>query len=304
MVFVNHFCTISTVSHLYKTYALADSLRNQNREFILHVLVTDGTGDFNATNCKFWQPEDLLSQPVAKTIISKYRNAADKLRWSLKPVFLKFLLLEQTGKAIYVDNDQFFYNDYQFLYDLLNEHSILLTPHYYKHNPNKEQNWLEANYKVGLYNAGFVAAAKNGTDTLQWWAECCAYRCEKNAFRGLFDDQKYLDLVPVIDKNAHILRHKGCNVAGWNKELCERTHVNGTLQISGEYPVVFVHYNAFTIREIAENRDNLLRPLYDEYVRTLKKHKPGLHNKELLSAEPLVERLKYYIWKKATALGL
>lgn len=303
MVFVNHFCTISTVSHLYKTYALAESLRNQNRDFVLHVLVTDGTEELKAENCRFWKTADINFGPIAASILDKYKNTPDKLRWSLKPVLLRFLLNAYADKVIYVDNDQFFYNDYQFLFDLLNQHSILLTPHYYKHQPGKDQNWLEANFKVGLYNAGFVAANKVAIPTMQWWAECCEYRCEKNAFRGLFDDQKYLDLVPVIDKGAHILRHQGCNVAGWNTELCERKLVNNEVRINGEYPVVFVHYNAFTIRTIAEGHDDLLVPFYNTYTNTLKKYKPELNTNELLSAVPVLEKIKYYIWKQATQLG-
>jgi hypothetical protein len=58
---------------------------------------------------------------------------------------------------------------------------------------------------------------------MQWWASCCAYRCEKNPIRGTFDDQRYLDLLPVMDERVHILRHKGCNVADWNRQEIPRS---------------------------------------------------------------------------------
>ncbi len=303
MVFVNHFCTISTFSHLYKVYALCESLEKQKHDFTLHVLVSDSDSDFAFPNCRFWRLSDLKSDSTSINIIRKYKHHSDKLRWSLKPVLIKFLLDQEAEKVIYLDNDLYFYSGYQFLFDLLNKYSVLLTPHYYKHDPQKEQNWLEANFKVGLFNAGFIGASKNSSETLQWWAECCEYRCEKNIWRGLFDDQKYLDLVPVMDENAHIVRHMGCNVASWNTETCERKMINGELKINGEFPVVFIHFNPFTIREITEGRDPLLLPLYKEYETALKRHKPDMKPAELYTKQPGLEKLKYYVWKLITKWG-
>jgi hypothetical protein len=218
---------------------------------------------------------------------------------------MKFLLLRsEIEKLIYLDNDLFFHSDYTFLFDLLNQHAFLLTPHYYKYDPNKEQNWFEANFRVGIFNAGFVGANKKAIPTLQWWADSCAYRCEKNAFRGLFDDQKYLDMVPVIEETTHIVRHKGCNLAGWNIELCPRALVNGAVVIDGKYPVVFVHYNMFTIRKIMDGEDKLLAPLYEQYENVLKKYNESLNHRHLYEPEPWHEKFKLSIWKLLNALGI
>ena len=300
---VNHLCTVSTASHIYKTYALAESLE-QGCPFTLHVLVTDSNNDYKFPNCIFYKLTDPENFGSAAQVISKYKNSADKLRWCMKPVFMQFLLNKNVGKIIYLDNDLFFYNDYNFLFNLLNEHSVLLTPHYYKNNPNKEQNWFEANFRVGLYNAGFVGANKNAMKTLQWWAESCLYRCEKNAFRGLFDDQKYLDLIPVMDENAHVLRHKGCNLAGWNQELCPRSSSSGEVLIDGKFPVVFIHFNATTIREILKGGDNLLLSHFGKYFNVLKKYKPELKQNDLLFSVALTHKIKFAVWKIITDAGI
>lgn len=303
---VKHLCTISTASHLYKALALADSLE-QGSDFTLHILVVDGNGSADNKRCRFWGLEDIKRTQPAAGIVSKYFAHKDKLRWSLKPVFMNFLMNDSglgIDKVLYLDNDLFFYNDYSFLFELLNQHSFLLTPHHYRHDPNNHQNWFEANYRVGLYNAGFVGAAKSGTDGLKWWAECCLYRCEKNIFRGLFDDQKYLDLLPVMDGNTHIVRHKGCNVAGWNIDVCKRESRNGEVVIDGQYPVVFIHFNDTTIREIIHGNDEHLAPHYHSYVNCLKKYKPNLTEKELLFTQPFTDRLKYNMWKIITEFGI
>lgn len=301
---MNQFCTISTASHLYKVQALADSLKKQQHNFLLHVLLIDGHSDLTVDNCRFWELKDFKDNNFV-SIINKYKKIADKLRWSLKPVFMKFLLEKQgLEKIIYLDNDQFFYSDFQFLFELLTAHSFLLTPHYYKSDPKSDQNWFEANFRVGLFNAGFVGANKNALKTLQWWAECCEYRCEKNTFRGLFDDQKYLDLIPVMDENAHIIRHQGCNVAGWNTEICKREVSDSRILINGKFPVVFIHFNDTTIREIVCGKDKILFNYYQEYVEVLKKYKSNLQEKDLLFPQPLLDKLKYRIWKILTEYGI
>lgn len=301
---MNHLCTITTASHLYKVFALAESLQ-QGTPFVLHVLVVDSNDSFNFPGCVFYTLADFKNDPSAGEIVPKYRTDKDRLRWSLKPVFMKHLLaIKELGKIIYLDNDLFFYSDYNFLFDLLDKHSFLLTPHYYKYSPRRDQNWFEANYRVGLYNAGFTGANTAGISTLQWWADCCAYRCEKNSFRGLFDDQKYLDLVTVIDENAHIVRHKGCNVAGWNTEVCPRTMVDNRILIDGQYPVVFIHFNDTTIREIIDGSDSILYNHYREYVETLKKFNAALQEKDLLFSQPFTDRIKFGLWKIITEFGI
>lgn len=301
-----HFCTISTNSHLYKTLALADSLE-QGNDFVLHVLLVDNGQQGQHPRCRFWKAEDIKDAENAARVMQQYRKNKDKLRWCLKPVFLNFLLQHeelQPESVIYIDNDIFFYNNYTFLFDLLKQHSFLLTPHYYRNDPRSHQNWFEANFRVGLYNAGFVGASQSAAAGLNWWANCCLYRCEKSAFRGLFDDQKYLDLLPVMDEKAHILRHKGCNVAGWNIETCKRLLVGKEVLIDGIFPIIFIHFNNTTIREIANGNDALLAEYFEKYFQNLIKYSPTLVKDDLVLRYPFTDRVKYAVWKLFTAWGL
>jgi hypothetical protein len=253
----------------------------------------------------FYCLDTVVNNEAAKEIINKYGKDNDKLRWSLKPILMKHLLSQQyTDRLIYLDNDLYFYSDYTFLFELLEKHSFLLTPHHYKNNPNEEQNWLEANFRIGLYNAGFVGANKYAINTLQWWADCCLYRCEKNSFRGLFDDQKYLDIIPVIEETAHIVRHMGCNIAGWNTELCKREIINQQILINGLYPIVFIHFNDTTIREIISGKDQILYNYYSVYITSLKKYKNNIKRGDIYFKRPLIDKLKFNLWKYVTELGI
>jgi len=301
---VNHFCTISTSDHLFKVFALADSL-NRGTAYTLHVLIVDSTEEVSHSNCVFWKVSALEKTDTANTILHKYHRHPNKLRWSLKPVFMLHLLhLAEVESVIYLDNDLFFFRQFDFLFDLLKQHSFLLTPHYYKSDPKKDQNWLEANYRVGLYNAGFVGASRVAAETLKWWAKCCAYRCEKNSLRGLFDDQKYLDLVPVMEEKAHIVRHKGCNVAGWNTELCKRVLRDNEILINGRDPIIFIHFNEFTIREMVQGSDTILTEYFYRYFEKLKEYNANLTEKELLKPASRWENIKLAVWRWLTKMGI
>lgn len=293
-----HFCTITTADHLFKVSALLDSIKAQKHAAQIHVLVVDREiergGEVGET--LFYTLEDIRGSADAREIVSKYSRDRDKLRWALKAVFLRHLLEEGVGKAIYIDNDIFFFNDYAFLFELLNQHSFLLTPHNYMRNPYKDQIWLEANFRVGLYNAGFVGVNQKAIEGLEWWAGCCAYKTERNAWRGLHDDQKYLDLIPVIVDDVHVVRHKGCNVADWNNHVCPRTNINGETMIEGRYPIVFVHFNATTIRSVLSGKEPLLEKHFEKYVTTLQRYKHELKKEDLLVRERWKDRIKLIVW--------
>lgn len=298
-----HFCTISTADHLYKAFALFDSIKNQGHSAQLHALVVDENPPGKHAGVELYSLKDISASAVAKKIISKYSSDSDKdkLRWALKAVFLKHLLVDKkTDKVVYVDSDVFFFNDYRFLFDLLDAHSFLLTPHNYPRNPNSDQIWLEANFRVGLYNAGFVGVNRNALSALDWWGECCAYKTERNAWRGLHDDQKYLDLIPVMLEDACIIRHKGCNVADWNNHVCPRTEVNGEILIENIFPIVFIHFNATTIRSLMTGKEPMLEKHFDAYVRQLKQHQPGIERQHLLVKHRWRDTLKLIIWDLLT----
>jgi hypothetical protein len=301
-----HFCTISTSNHLYKTWSLYDSLSLIHHSICLHVLVIDYNSKIvaPAENILIYNSKHVAISDIATGIIKKYRAKPDKLRWSLKPIFLHYLLKEKKcGNIIYTDNDIAFFNDFSFLFELLNQHPVLLTPHRYPRNPLQNQEWLEVNFTTGLYNAGFFGVNSKAIEILKWWASCCLYRCEKNSWRGLFDDQKYLDLVPIIEPNTLVLQHEGCNIADWNRDICKRTVVNNSILINEKYPVVFIHFNNTTLRTINSGGDPLLNPFFEKYIGLLKKYKSNIDIHNEIKPVSIKEVWMYKFWRLLNAIN-
>lgn len=252
-------CTISTKSHLYKSKALHASLFSLfDGDFCC--LVTDAVAVNWENNAIIHDLESLETEDII-SLKEKYKS--DKLRWALKPVYLKYLLAIGYEKVIYIDNDVYFFNSPLKLFDKLNLFSILLTPHYYPSDPKNHQNWFEANFRVGLYNAGFIGVNQNAIPMLNWWIDACRYNLKKSFWRGLFDDQKYLDLVPIIFEGVEVVKDTGCNLAGWNFN----NRLN-TLKGPNLDSITFIHFAELTIREFSKI-DSPFHPLWKLYEKQL-----------------------------------
>lgn len=286
--------TISTASHLFKSYALAESLNRFGYQ--LHILLVDGDRNtIPPPNIRITHINQLRKE--AEKAVKKFRNQPDKLRWTLKPVFVSYLLESGYERVIYVDNDIFFYSSPGFLFEELKSASFLLTPHFYKANPDKEQNWLEANYRVGLYNAGFFGANKDALSILYWWEKCCLYAVKKAYWRGLYDDQKYLDLVPIIFENINIIKHRGCNFAGWNCDGVSITSTGKEHLFINDHPLVFIHFAQLSMERFSRNESPVF-PFYQLYLNTLQRYHPDFRFKSKKRNIASLSTYFYYLrWK-------
>lgn len=267
-------CTISTYSHLFKVEALRRSVQAHAPEAAFYVLLVDSQPSsakhpLNLKKAQLLHLSDLDLEVQGNAIRETYANSPDRLRWCMKPVLMQYLLTK--GKAeelIYVDNDICFFHDFAFIFEELQNKGMLLTPHWRDFDPKKDAHNFEANFRDGLYNGGFVGASSKGLPALEWWTSACLHGCVKDYQRGLYDDQRYLDLIPVIYPEAGILRHRGCNVAVWNQNENQRSLTpDGKLMINQSFPLIFIHLTNDLFREMYEfGKDSLLIPAVEEYL--------------------------------------
>lgn len=263
------FCTIITPDFFPFAKSLFYSLKKFDNNVTLHVLVVNDKKEIEINEnifpgMKLHSVHEIISEPVVATIVKKYGFKADSVRWSMKPVFL-LCLLKQYQQVIYLDCDIFFFENHNFLFKELENHSILLSPHWTAVDPFEDEVNFLMSFQIGMYNAGFIGASRKGISTLQWWAAACCYAIRKDDHNGLFDDQRYLDMVPIMDDQAKILRHRGCNLGSWNMNTCKRTPHGDRLLINDKYPIVFIHFNHETIRHILNGNDKFLCPYYNEF---------------------------------------
>ena len=266
------FCTIITAKHLTFAKTLFSSLDKRSPGTALQVLVVDKNKFSSSANFIIHQTDTIIVHPFLKKIEAKYAHTnSDHFRWALKPVFISYLLKEGFSKVIFVDPDLYFVSDFTFLFDELETSNVLLTPHWANMNPVENEENLFAVLRGGLYNAGFIGVNQKGFKAINWWTEMCHYKMERRQDLGIYDDQKYLDMLPVQFDGVHILKHQGCNLASWNIDTCKREMINGKLMINKLYEPVFIHFAKDTIVNILNRNDALLKPYLDEYSAVLQK---------------------------------
>jgi hypothetical protein len=285
---VNHFATVITTNHIDKALAVLHSLNSVNSESaVLHALLVncdqDTINKLHINNLKLYDLNETVKTSFelsGRIIAEKYAPGSDELRWALKPFFILHLIdkLCQACPVCYVDCDLYFYNDYQFILDKLQTSSIVLTPHWRQIFAYGDD--YIHNYRHGLYNAGFVGFNRHAIGALRWWASLCIRECTTSDKANTYTDQRYLDLMPVYFDNVEILRHYGCNVAGWNTRYLKREMKNKEVLISG-MPVIFIHFSQVTINMIVDGLDNHLIYHYRQYETALDEARQKLMRRNL-----------------------
>lgn len=264
------FCTIITADYLPFAKTVLASLKKYDEAATLHALVINGDSKSDNASLIINSVQEVMANPLFQQVENKYAYSnPDHLRWALKPVYMHYLLEKGFDKVIFVDPDLYFTSDYHFLLNELDKQGILLSPHHTVADPMQDEENFLMSFRIGLFNAGFVAASAKGKPALQWWAMACAYKIKQDTAAGLYDDQKYLDLLPVLFDNTSIIRHPGCNLGSWNMLTCKRSLSNGKLVINETYEPVFIHFNKETIIQVLNRNDQLLRPALDEYIQEL-----------------------------------
>jgi SAM-dependent methyltransferase len=274
------FCTIITWNYMEYAVTLYHSLREYEPAVDFHVLVVDRDYVEYPGLCETYPNltihfcETICGHGLGAAILKKYGGAsADCTRWSLKPVFLSYLISRGYDQAFFLDPDLYFYSSPRILLEELGNQGILLTPHWRSSDPDRDRVNFAILQTSGLFNAGCVGATEAGLRGLEWWARVCLHECVKAPERGLFVDQAYLDLLPIYFESVKILRHRGCNVANWNQIECQREENQpGVITING-FPLVFVHFTASTIHGIEAGDDPLLRDHLARYRAALDANK-------------------------------
>lgn len=159
-------------------------------------------------------------------------------------------LLNQPGceKVFYFDPDIAVFNPMSDVAALLDDHSIVLTPHQtepdLRSNPGAIRDNEITSLDYGIFNLGFVAVRRDaeGLRFAQWWQDRLDDWCHDRLDIGLFVDQKWCNLVPCFFDRVKVLRDPGYNVASWN--LSQRVmsyDAAGTALINGR-PLRFYHF--------------------------------------------------------------
>ena len=246
-----HAFTSVTCNYIPKARVLAHSLKRLHPEIEFHLVLSDAVPN--------WL--DLGSEPFDTIIHVTQLGIPDVEQWLFKhtvveactavkgAAVLKLLSLPGCSGVLYFDPDMALLSSMAALLGEFSGFDVLLTPHLTQPETRMEA-ILDNEFSVlrhGIYNLGFVGV-KNSPDGLRfahWWADRLYHFCYDDIPRGIFTDQRWIDLAPACFGGVRILRGPEYNVATWN--LTHR-EVTGSLRmgiLSNGRPLVFYHFSGF-----------------------------------------------------------
>lgn len=270
-------CTIVSKNYLAYARCLTDSFLEyhpEGRVFTLLVDEMDGAFDPERERFITIMAKDL---GIPQFEQMAFRYFVHELNTAVKPFLLEYLFNNYgCRKLCYFDPDIQFYQRIDDIYRLLNSYGFLLLPHL---TDFLEDEFLPNEVSIltgGIYNLGFIGLAQHEKlmPFLHWWQRKMKKYCTGEVEKGLFLDQRWIDLVPGLFESVYIHRDPGYNVAYWNLNH-RHIEATGTGYTVNGVPLKFYHFSGFDFDNVEiiaryQNRYTLSRlehlaPLYHAY---------------------------------------
>ncbi len=250
-IIVMHVITSVITNYIPKARVLAWSVKQFHPDAKFHLVLCDQV------------PEslDIAKEPFDSVISINELPIPDRESWIFKHslvelctaikglAFQEILRRYNAEKIFYLDPDIVIFSPLDELLKKLESHSILLTPHQVQTETSLDE-IIENEIvflRYGVFNLGFLAirTSLEGKKFIDWWSERLRKYCYDDNRRGLFMDQRWVDLAPVFFEGIHIIKDPVYNVAPWNLTLRRATgSLNEGILINGR-PLCFYHFSPF-----------------------------------------------------------
>ena len=194
-------------------------------------------------------PADRLNIPDFADFAFRYDIM--EFNTAVKPFVMQWLI-EDRGfeEVVYLDPDIELFAPMNPVFEAFDKGAdFVLTPHITEP--------AELNYpddvvvmKAGIYNLGFIGIknSPDGINFLHWWGRRLRFQCINQQDKGIFVDQKFVDLLPAFHDNVAILRDRTLNVAYWNLNQRELTKSDSSWLVDGQQ-LCFFHFSGIDVKQ-------------------------------------------------------
>lgn len=206
-----------------------------------------------------------------------YKHSIVEASTAVKGQFFRYLFKAYPDEDmfVYLDPDCYVYSDFVELREMLGAKPIVLCPHLTK--PGNIDMELSSTAH-GVYNLGFLAVnhSEEAERFINWWADRLYLFCYDDIQRGIFTDQKWVDLAPCFF-DVEICKSAAYDFAPWSLLECGLTKENGCYEVDGK-PLRFIHFSGYgptaekCMRDWLPQGEHPFRELYAEYSKIHEKN--------------------------------
>ena len=282
---MNVVLTLCSANYLAHAKTLGDSLRKYNPEFQFVIGLVDRWPA--GLEASYSHPHEVI--PVEELGIPGFEDMARRykiveLNTAVKPFYMDYLYRRdpKVQHVIYLDPDILVFSSLSPVVEKLEHHPILLTPHSSVIGDAAQHLRVEkCMLQYGLYNLGFIGTARAPTTSsfLHWWQIRLRDHCYADLQKGLFVDQKWMDVAKLFFDDIHIETDPGWNMGWYNLGERSLSMRDGHYVVNGQTPLLFFHFCRYKVNTphlltIVENPIPLsdhpeLAPLFADYTQRL-----------------------------------
>jgi len=226
-------------------------------------------------------PESAKNENFDKVILSRemwpgnfdhfiFKHAIVEASTAVKGEFFRYLLANypEETEFVYLDPDCYVYDDMPELREKLKTRPIVLCPHLLQ-SGNIDMELSSTAH--GVYNLGFLAVnhSDEAVRFINWWADRLQMFCYDDIPRGIFTDQKWVDLAPCFF-DVEIFKHKGYDFATWSLLNCGLTKEKDGYYVQGD-PLRFIHFSGYggciekCMKDWLPENETVFHKLYSSY---------------------------------------
>jgi hypothetical protein len=241
--------TVVTRNYLHYALTLRADCRRWQPDHDFHIILIDGSSEdrnelsetahvCDASSLSYGMPWKRFA----------FQYTPFELSCAVKPYGMLHAMDLGYDQVIFLDADLGVYANMKSVELSLQSHSIALSPHLQRQLPADGKQPVENNFlNTGTFNGGLIACRNDevGRDFLNWWGARLRSECYVDIAKGIFVDQKWLNLVPGLFPQVAILRNPACNAGHWtlSQYPIEGDELNGYF-IAGE-PLESFHFTNF-----------------------------------------------------------
>lgn len=241
--------TAAAFNYLPRARLLAESVRRYLPRAHLCLALADVKPEgFDPASCGFDSVVAVEDLADAIPDLPRWTFCHDVMERStaIKPFVLERLLARPDCRAVFFfDPDCYLFSPPDELLERFADASILLTPHQTRPEASEKCMFRETNHlRFGVYNLGFLGVRNDETGRAftDWWRKRLHAFCRIDLQKGLFTDQRWIDLAPVFFDRVGILRDSRYNLACWNfRDRVVTGHPDTGVLVDGR-PVCFFHF--------------------------------------------------------------